>query len=668
MLLTRKTVLIRYKIFASGNHKKRAGFGRRLPEPALFSDVGGVIEKLCGLFYESWYYNKVYRNFVKKNIKVDIKMTTAEKLAALRRLMTEYRIDIYIIPTADYHQSEYVGDHFKEREFLTGFTGSAGTAVVTALEARLWTDGRYFLQADEQLGDSEFKLMKTGEPGVPSIEEYVQETLPEYGIIGFDGRAVSINTGKRYEEISQKRGGTIVYCYDLINYVWTNRPAMSQKPVFTLDIRYTGETSASKLKRVRMEMKKHGANALLMTGLDDIGWLLNIRGQDVDYFPLLLSYAVISESKVELYADRKKFSEEIFKEFRNNGVSVKPYNDIYSAIKTLDKDCALMIDPGQVNYALFRSIPEDVTIVEAKNPVILMKAVKNRTETDNIRKAHIKDGVAHTRFMYWLKTNIGKILMTEISVSKKLEEFRKAQDHYLWPSFDPISAYKEHAAIIHYSAVPETNAVLHPSGMLLTDTGGHYLEGSTDITRTVALGPVTPEEKDHFTTVAVSMLRLADTKFLYGCTGMNLDCIAREPFWKLNLNFNHGTGHGVGYLGNIHEPPARFHWKYSPSNTQTLEENMVITDEPGLYFAGSHGIRIENELLVQKDVANEYGQFMYFEMLTFVPIDLDLINPELMEPQDKRLLNEYHHAVYEKIAPCLPAEEQKWLKYYTREI
>ena len=597
-----------------------------------------------------------------------MKMTSAEKLAALRCLMAEQKIDIYIIPTADYHQSEYVGDYFKEREFLTGFTGSAGTAVVTALEARLWTDGRYFIQAEEQLKDSEFQLMKTGEPGVPSITEYVQETLPEHGIFGFDGRTASINTGKQFEEISCKKGGSIVYGYDLIDSVWTDRPALSKNPVFALDIRYTGEESASKLERVRTEMKNHDADALLITGLDDIGWLLNIRGQDVDYFPLLLSYAVIRESEVELYADRKKFSEEILDKFQKNNVSVKPYNDIYNRIKILDKGSTLMIDPQQVNYSLFRSIPADVTIVEAENPVILMKAVKNSTETENIRKAHIKDGVAHTRFMYWLKTNIGKLPMTEISVSEKLEEFRKEQSHYMWPSFDPISAYKEHAAIVHYSAVPESNAVLHPSGMFLTDTGGHYLEGSTDITRTVALGPVTQDEINHFTTVAVSMLRLADTKFLYGCTGMNLDCIAREPFWKLNLNYNHGTGHGVGYLGNIHEPPARFHWKYSSSNTQALEENMVITDEPGLYFAGSHGIRIENELLVRKGTANEYGRFMYFEMLTFVPIDLDLINPELMEPGDKRLLNEYHHAVYEKISPYLSAEEQKWLKYYTREI
>lgn len=297
-----------------------------------------------------------------------------------------------------------------------------------------------------------------------------------------------------------------------------------------------------------------------------------------------------------------------------------------------------------------------------------MKAVKNDTEVKNIRNAHIKDGVAHTKFMYWLKKNIGKMEITELSASDKLQEFRAQQEGFLWPSFEPICAYKEHGAIVHYTSSPETNVELKEGGLFLTDTGGHYYEGSTDITRTVALGEVSQVEKDHFTTVAVSMLNLADARFLYGCSGMNLDYVAREPFWRQNLNFNHGTGHGVGYLGNIHEPPAGFRWQFRPNEIQPFEENMIITDEPGIYIEGSHGIRTENELLVRRGEKNEYGQFMYFEPVTFVPIDLDAVNPALMTEKEKTLLNDYHKKVYELIAPHLTEEEQDWLKEYTRAI
>lgn len=595
-------------------------------------------------------------------------MKVSERVDSLRRLMEENGIDAYVVPTADYHQSEYVGEHFKARAFMTGFTGSAGTAVFTRDEAGLWTDGRYFIQAEQQLEGTGVGLRRMGEPGVPTVADYLKSVLPENGVIGFDGRTVGVDEGQVYADIAADKGGSVVYDCDLVDTVWEDRPPLSEKAAFMLDIKYAGETASSKLERVRGAMKEAGSNVHIITSLDDIGWLLNVRGEDVDYFPLLLSYAIVKMDSVELYADERKFSDEIKAELTGNGVCIHAYNEAYEAVKRLGDGDVILLDPKRMNFALFHNIPKGVKTVKQENPTILMKAVKNDTEVKNIRNAHIKDGVAHTKFMYWLKKNIGKMEITELSASDKLKEFRAQQEGFLWPSFEPICAYKEHGAIVHYTSSPETNVELKEGGLFLTDTGGHYYEGSTDITRTVALGEVSQVEKDHFTTVAVSMLNLADARFLYGCSGMNLDYVAREPFWRQNLNFNHGTGHGVGYLGNIHEPPAGFRWQFRPNEIQPFEENMIITDEPGIYIEGSHGIRTENELLVRRGEKNEYGQFMYFEPVTFVPIDLDAVNPALMTEKEKTLLNDYHKKVYELIAPHLTEKEQDWLKEYTRAI
>lgn len=595
-------------------------------------------------------------------------MKVTERVSTLQALMREQGIDAYIVPTADYHQSEYVGEHFKARAFLTGFTGSAGTAVVTRDAAYVWTDGRYFLQAAAQLNGTGITLMKSGEEGVPEITEFLRKELCEGAVIGFDGRTVGVKQGKEYEKIAGEKDGSISYEDDLVGAIWKERPAMSENPAFSLPLCYAGESTASKLERIRCKMKEQKADVLLLTGLDDIDWMLNIRGRDVEYFPLMLSYAVVRMDTVELYVNPEKLDAEMIETFQENCIQVCNYNDIYDRVKCFSAGTRVWLDVNQVNYALYRNLPADVSVLEKEHPLVLMKAVKNEVEVDNIRAAHIKDGVAHTKFMYWLKQNIGKIPMTEMSASDKLEQLRREQGDFISPSFDPISAYKEHAAIVHYSSSPETNVELKPEGLFLTDTGGNYYQGSTDITRTVALGPISETERKHFTTVVISMLNLADAVFLYGTTGMNLDYIAREPFWRQHLNFNHGTGHGVGYLGNIHEPPQRFHWKYNANGCPALEKNMVITDEPGIYIENSHGIRIENELLVCEDEKNEYGQFMHFEHLTFVPIDLDALEPELMTEKERMLLNAYHKAVYEKIAPHLNEEERDWLKDYTREI
>lgn len=595
-------------------------------------------------------------------------MSIAEKIARLREKMAEKGMDVYVIPTADFHQSEYVGEHFKARAYMTGFTGSAGTAVITASEARLWTDGRYFIQAGKQLAGSPVELMKMGEPGVPTLNEYLQTAVPEGGVLGFDGRVITMGSGLEYEKITAEKNAKIVYDYDLVDEVWEDRPALSEEPVFALELKYAGETTESKLARIREYMKECGAAKHILTTLDDICWILNIRGNDVEFFPLVLSYAVITMDSMELYINEKKLSAEIKEALAKDGVVLHPYNNIYEDIKKLEDGEVILIDPGKLNYALYSNIPENVVKVEKRNPEELFKAMKNPVEIENIRKAQIKDSVAHVRFMKWLKENIGKQEITEISASEKLDEFRVEMGNFIRPSFGPISALGEHAASAHYSATPESNAVLHEGTMFLTDTGAGFYEGSTDITRTYALGEIPQYMKDDFTLVAISNLMLASAKFMYGCTGLTLDMLARKPFWDRNMNFNHGTGHGVGYLLNIHEGPSGFRWQYRAHEIQPLEEGMVITDEPGVYIEGSHGVRLENELLVCKGEKNEYGQFMYMDTITYVPMDLDAINPDMMTAEEKKLLNDYHKQVYEKVSPYLNEEEKEWLAKYTREI
>ena len=582
--------------------------------------------------------------------------------------MEQQNIDCYIIPTDDYHHSEYVGDYFKFREYMTGFSGSAGTVVFTREKAGLWTDGRYFIQAEAQLKGSGITLYKSGEPEVPTIEEFLKKELEEGAVLGFDGRTVSYAQGEKYRQIAEGEGASIEFRLDLAPDTWTGRPEMSTEPAFLLEDEYSGENIESKLKRIREKMKENGCNAHILSSLDDIAWLFNIRGNDIAYCPLVLSYAIVYNNSVELFANSQKFSEEIVNLFAENQIQIYPYEDIYRVVSEMTSEDKVLLDSKIMNYRLYQAISKDTVIVDKQNPEILMKSVKNEIQAENLRKAHLKDAVAHTKFMYWLKKNIGRVEITELSASARLEGLRAEQEHFLGPSFGPISAYGEHGAIVHYSADEKSNVPLKEGKLFMTDTGGHYLEGSTDITRTVALGEVGNIEKEHFTLVARAMLRLANTVFLYGCSGANLDCIAREVFWKEGLNFNHGTGHGVGYLLNIHEGPIDVRWKEGERPAPALEENMVITDEPGIYIEGSHGIRLENELLVRKTVKNEYGQFMNFEILTYVPIDLDAILPEKMSTEEKEMLNHYHKQVYEKVSPYLSEEERIWLKEYTRAV
>lgn len=617
------------------------------------------------------------RNYdiVLENVSESTLKSIPDRIASLRSEMEREGIDIYIIPSTDYHHSEYVGEHFKAREYMTGFTGSAGTAVFTGEKACLWTDGRYFLQAEKELQGSNVSLCKAGEPGVDTIEAFLEKELPQNGVIGFDGQCVDVSEGIRYGKIADRKSGTLCYKYDLVDRVWKERPAIPKEKAFLLEEKYTGENVQSKLLRIRGKMDEESVDIHLLSSLDDIAWLLNIRGNDVAFCPLVISYLLLYKDRVELFADETKFGPEIQRMFKKNGITVRPYEMIMKAVATLPEKSRILLDTERTSYALYKQIPQSAQIVEKENPELLMKCVKNDIEVANIKRAHIRDAVAHTKFMYWLKKETSEEVLlseqpelTEITASEKLEEFRAEQEGYLGASFAPISAFAEHGAIVHYSATEESDIPLRREKLLLTDTGGHYLEGSTDITRTVAIGEVSLREKEDFTLVTRAMLRLMNSVFLYGCSGANLDCIAREVFWKKRVNFNHGTGHGVGYLTNVHEAPVNFRWKEGEKPSPVLEKNMVITDEPGIYIEGSHGIRIENELLVCEDERNGYGQFMKFEPLTFVPVDLDALLPEKMTEEERDMLNTYHRRVYEVVAPYLSEEERAWLKRYTRPV
>ena len=595
-------------------------------------------------------------------------MTVNERISKLRHLMCEHNIDAYLIPSSDYHQSEYIGAHFKTREFITGFTGSAGTAVITAKSAGLWTDGRYFIQAEKELSQSDVALYRIGEPDVPTIEAFLETHLPPNGTLGFDGRVISMEKGITYKEKFTDINIRIDDRYDLIDSIWEDRPPMSEQPIFLLSENYTGESTTSKLARVRSEMQAAGATVHLLATLDDIAWLFNFRGRDVLYTPVALCYAVIMLNCVHLFMNEEKISCEIQKVFEADGVILHPYQEVYTFIEKLDSKEVILLDPSRVNYALFRSIPEQIKQIREINPCVLLKVRKNEIEIENIRKAHVKDAVAVTKFIYWLKTTYDKETITELSAAAKLETLRGEQEHYLWPSFEPICAYGANAAMCHYSASEETDCTLTEGSFFLTDTGGNYMDGSTDITRTIALGKVSADLKRNFTNVLRGNLALSNAHFLYGSSGHNLDILARQYLWQEHQDFNHGTGHGVGYLLSIHEPGCRFAWRSSEETLRPLEEGMVITDEPGLYVANSHGIRLENELLVRTGCKNEYGQFMHFEVLTYVPFDLDAIDTALLSESEKQQLNRYHKKVYDTVAPHLDDKERAWLASYTAEI
>lgn len=592
-----------------------------------------------------------------------------QQLADLRRAMAEQGVSWVLVPTDDFHASEYVGQFFKSRTWLTGFTGSAGVALVSQDWAGLWTDGRYFLQAGMQLQGSGFELMKMGETGVPTIPEYLKDHLASGDVLSFDGRTVTARQAAAYRRLTQEAGATLRTDLDLVGSVWTDRPALSAEPVFELPLSYTGKARADKLAQIRGMMQAEKADALVLSSLMDICWLMNIRGNDVACTPVVLSYLILTLNEARLFINPAVLSDEIRAHLEADGVTIEPYDGILDAVAALPENIRVWADLQSVSSAIQDALPASADILDKPNPTLLPKACKNETEVRNFREAHVKDGVAVTRLIMWLKQNVGKLPITELSAAEKLEELRRAQDGYIEPSFSPIIGYGPHGAIIHYGATPESNAPLEPRSFVLADTGGHYLEGTTDITRTIVLGPLTREEQEMYTLVLRSHLELGGVRFKYGCSGVNLDYVARAPFWARGLDYNHGTGHGVGYVLGVHEGPQSFRWRAADmTNVPALEPGMITSDEPGIYLEGKFGIRIENLTVVCESESTDFGRFLHLEHLTMAPYDLDAVLPELLTEEDRRLLNAYHGQVREALTPRLTPEEAAWLAEATRPI
>ncbi|MGN1014532.1 MAG: aminopeptidase P family protein [Butyricicoccus sp.] len=596
-------------------------------------------------------------------------MTIPERLAALREHMSANNIDVYYIPTDDFHCSEYVGDYFKCRRWISGFTGSAGAVVVTASCAGLWTDGRYFLQAAQQLSGTGITLYRMGETNVPTLPEFLSQTLTDGQCLGFDGRTV---TADWVDELKQMLGDTRIAFrtdVDLVGDIWTDRPPMSCQPVWLLDERYAGQSRSDKLCYLRRDLKEKHADWLVLSSLDDIAWLLNLRGDDVACNPVFLSYLMVSQEEARLFLQPEAVDAAVSTALSMDRVTCFPYPDITSHLSRLT-DCTVLLDRRRTSCALVSALADSVTVLDEVSPTQLSKAVKNSAELRNEREAHRKDGVAIVQFLRWLKQTVGRETITECSAAHKLEQFRMQQEHYLEPSFDPIAAYAEHGAIVHYSATPETDLALKPEGFLLLDTGGQYLEGTTDVTRTIALGPLTERMKQHYTAVLRGNLNLAAAVFRSGCTGVSLDILARAPLWEQGLDYNHGTGHGVGYLLCCHEGPNSFRWRIAPNlaDNAVLQEGMITSDEPGLYLTGEYGIRLENLLVCQKHRRTDFGTFLCFEALTLVPFDRDAIVPEQMTARERQLLNDYHKRVYEELAPRLTEDDRAWLEQATQPI
>ena len=592
-------------------------------------------------------------------------MNVNDKIIALRNLMKEKGIDLYYIPTDDDHMSEYIGDHFKCRTYMSGFTGSAGFLVVSAKEAGLWTDGRYFVQAAKQLKNSEIKLFKMGMAKVPTVFEYIVDNCPEKGTVGFDGRVVN---AKIYEELKQKlalKQVRIKADEDLVNMIWQDRPAMPSSKAFMLDDKYTGMSIGKKLAKVQEDIKNEHCDALVVTSLEDVAWLFNLRGDDIANTPVNYAYALVGLNWAKLYINGEKLDDNISDKLKKAKVEICDYEALANDLKEI-KEGKIWLDKTKLNAYLYKQISVD--ILDSRNPIVLYRAIKNSIEIKNTKNAHIKDGVAMTKFIYWLKSNVGKIPMSELSVQNKLYELRALQKDYIEPSFSTICAYKGNAAMMHYSASETSNATLNNSGFLLVDSGGTYLDGTTDITRTICLGKVSKKDCFYYTTVLRAMLNLMHAKFLYGTTGANLDILARGICWQYDIDYQCGTGHGVGHVLAVHEGPHNIRWGKGVAAEVAFEPGMIVTDEPGIYIPDVIGIRIENELLVCNGTNNEYGQFMHFEPLTLCPIDLDAVDVSLMNDQEIEWLNNYHELVYNKLSSYLNEEEKLWLKTQTRKV
>ena len=593
-------------------------------------------------------------------------MTTNEKLSMLREKMAEAGVQAYLIPSSDPHISEYLPDHWRARAWLSGFDGSAGTLVVTETESGLWTDGRYFIQAERQMAGSEIVLYRMREKDVPTIQEFLLSRLKEGQVLGIDGMVTAAETVLDMETAFSAQGIGI-RSEDLITPIWTDRPAIPQSPVYLLPEQYTGLSAAEKIAQVRSRLKENGADAMAVTRLDSIAWLLNLRASDVVYNTSFVSYVLLTQETAVLYVDSSRVSEEALDYLKKNGVAVRPYREILDGIAAIDVPTVMLVSVENVNYRLYLAMEENprVTIVKGEEPVFCLKAVKNPVEIANTKNAHIKEGVAMARLQMCLEEKLAAgETVSETDVGELLVDFRKEQEGYMEDSFAVIAAYGANAAMMHYHPTPENQAVLQRKGFLLLDTGGQYVDGTTDTTRTYALGELTDEERRYYTYVLKANIGIARTVFMEGCSGANLDIMSRTQIWKYGLDSRCGTGHGVGFVGPIHEGPQSLRM----TNHVPFQPGMTITDEPGIYEEGLVGVRIENELLVVEHMETKYGKVYAFQPITYLPIDTTPVVLELMNEEEISWLNDYHQMVYDTLSPRMTERERIWLKEKTKPL
>jgi Xaa-Pro aminopeptidase len=596
-------------------------------------------------------------------------MTISQRLEDLREVMRREHLAAFIFPSTDPHQGEYIPDHWKGREFISGFNGSAGTAVVTLHAAALWTDSRYFLAAEEQLKGTEFQLMKLKIEGTPTIAQWIGKECGPGAEVGVDGMVNSANSVKELIADLRKQGGiTLRTNFDPLRQIWANRPPIPQNPVEIYPMEYAGESCRDKIARIRKALREKHADGMLMAALDDIAWTLNLRGTDVHCNPVFVSYLLISSKSVTLYINKEKLTPEVTAYLKKEGIGVEDYDQVKDGLKQYF-EYNILLDSDEVNYALYEVVKnkgrmndlQKTEIVEDESPIKRMKTIKNETEIAGFRSAMLKDGIAMTKFLYWLSGYIGKpeiSQLKEISIDQKLTSLRAEQSLYRDISFDTIAGYGAHAAIVHYEATPETDIPLQPKGLLLLDSGAQYLDGTTDITRTIALGPLTEEEKKVYTLVLKGHVQIELCKFPSGASGTQIDILARQAMWREGLNYLHGTGHGVGTYLNVHEGPHQFRMEWKPA---PLVAGMTITDEPGIYLSGRCGARTENTLLIVPYMETEFGKFLQFESLTLCPIDKTPIILDMMTSEEVTWLNAYHQRVFDTLSPHLSSDEFAWL-------
>ena len=592
-------------------------------------------------------------------------MTVKERIASLRETLKLMGLKAFIVPSTDPHMSEYVASHWEARQWISGFTGSAGTIVVTEKEAGLWTDSRYFLQASEQLQGTGIDLYKEKLPETPSIAEFLKSRLSKGDVVGIDGQVFSLSTAKAMRKELREKDIELRSVADPFKSIWEDRPPIPQNPIFILPIQYAGEGCQEKVVRIRQQMEKDNIDVILITALDEIAWVLNLRGSDVHCNPVFISYLLISHRDVKLFIDERKLTPEVKSYLNDCEVKVYPYIDFYSDLEQNTCVDKVLADPAFLNYAIYQGLSSHSELIERKTYVAFMKAIRNLTEIDNLHHAMVKDGVAMVKFLKWLDTEADIYHESEMSVDRQLHSFRAAQADYIGESFDTIAGYGAHGAIVHYEATPETDAALEPRGFLLLDSGAQYLDGTTDITRTIPLGYLTQEEKEDYTLILKGHIDLAMAVFPEHTRGSQLDILARQPIWQRRMNYLHGTGHGVGSFLNVHEGPHSIRMEDNPI---TLQAGMVVTDEPGIYKAGSHGVRTENILLVVPAGEGMFGNYLQFETITLCPIDKRPIVLELLSPAEIDWLNRYHAKVYEKLSPYLDKAEQDWLRSVTTAL